>query len=125
MKLRLKENVSQQNIDSMYEALESKNFSAFAEITMKESNALHAVCLDTYPPIFYMNETSRQIIKAATVLNSAGAPRVAYSIDAGFHVFVFTHKDNADEVLTTMQKIDGIDHIIQTRIGKEGVKLHQ
>lgn len=91
---------------------------------MKESNSLHAVCLDTYPPIFYMNETSRLIIKAATALNAAsGAPRVAYSIDAGFHVFVFTHKDSAAEVLSKMQGIEGIDHIIQTRIGKEGVKL--
>ena len=59
MKLRLKENVSQYNIDGMKTALESKDFKAFSEITMKESNSLHAVCLDTYPPIFYMNETSR------------------------------------------------------------------
>ena len=103
MKLRLKENVSQHNIDGMYQALDALNFPAFAEITMKESNALHAVCLDTYPPIFYMNETSRLIIKAATAINSASpAPRVAYSIDAGFHVFVFTLKDSAAEVLSTM-----------------------
>ena len=108
----------------MYQALDSRNFAAFAEITMKESNALHAVCLDTYPPIFYMNETSRLIIKAATTLNTdPKSPRVAYSIDAGFHVFVFTLKGDAAEVLSTMQKIDGIDHIIQTRIGKDGVKL--
>ena len=103
MKLRLKENVSQQNIDMMYEALDACNFPAFAEITMKESNVLHAVCLDTYPPIFYMNETSRQIIKAATAINSASAgPRVAYSIDAGFHVFVFTLKESATDVLPAL-----------------------
>ena len=82
----------------MKEALESKNFKGFAEITIKESNSLHAVCLDTYPPIFYMNETSRQIIKCCTVLNSKGDPIVAYSIDAGFHVFVFTLKENAELV---------------------------
>ncbi len=64
---------------------------------MSESNQLHAVCLDTYPPIFYMNETSRMIIKAATSLNSESA-RVAYSIDAGFHVFLFTLRENVDLV---------------------------
>jgi diphosphomevalonate decarboxylase len=94
MRLRLNENLSQSNIDRLSLALESRDFPAFAEITMRESNALHAVCLDTYPPIFYMNETSKQIIKAATAMNSERI-RVAYSIDAGFHVFVFTQKEDA------------------------------
>ena len=53
----------------MKAALEAGDFKLFAEITMKESNSLHAVCLDTYPPIFYMNEISRQIIKTCTILN--------------------------------------------------------
>jgi mevalonate pyrophosphate decarboxylase len=48
---------------------------------------------------------------------------VAYSIDAGFHVFVFTLNTDAAEVIETLQKIDGIEKIIETRIGREGVKL--
>ena len=85
----------------MIQALEACNFHEFAEITMKESNSLHAVCLDTYPPIFYMNETSRLIIKACTEVNSKQV-RVAYSIDAGFHVFLFTLKENASDVLASV-----------------------
>lgn len=66
MQLRLKENISQKNIDSLKIALQNRDFQIFSEITMKESNSLHAVCLDSYPPIFYMNETSKDIVSLIT-----------------------------------------------------------
>jgi diphosphomevalonate decarboxylase len=66
MALRLADNVPQRHINELTGFLEERNFSKFAELTMRESNQLHAVCLDTYPPIFYMNETSKHIIKACT-----------------------------------------------------------
>jgi diphosphomevalonate decarboxylase len=28
---------------------------------MADSNQFHATCLDTLPPIFYLNDTSRQV----------------------------------------------------------------
>jgi diphosphomevalonate decarboxylase len=90
---------------------------------MRESNQLHAVCLDTYPPIFYMNETSRLIIKTATMLNMQGENIVAYSIDAGFHVFLFCLKERQESVLEAVSTLQGIDKVIQTRIGRDGVKL--
>lgn len=46
----------------MIEALRRKDFAAFAELTMKDSNQFHATCLDTYPPIFYLNSVSQQVI---------------------------------------------------------------
>lgn len=46
----------------MIEAVQRKDFVAFAELTMKDSNQFHATCLDTYPPIFYLNSVSQQVI---------------------------------------------------------------
>lgn len=46
----------------MIEAVRRKDFAAFAELTMKDSNQFHATCLDTYPPIFYLNSVSQQVI---------------------------------------------------------------
>jgi diphosphomevalonate decarboxylase len=41
------------------EAYANRDFETFGRITMQDSNQFHAVCLDTYPPIFYMNDTSK------------------------------------------------------------------
>jgi diphosphomevalonate decarboxylase len=46
----------------MIEAVHKRDFIAFAELTMKDSNQFHATCLDTYPPIFYLNDMSRRVI---------------------------------------------------------------
>ena len=48
-------------------------------IYLKESNQLHAVCQDTYPPITppYMNSTSHRIVQLVTEYNNFyGFPKV-------------------------------------------------
>ena len=36
---------------------------------MKESNQLHALCLDTKPPLFYMNDQTKAIISQVEDIN--------------------------------------------------------
>lgn len=63
-----------------------RNFEEFGRITMQDSNQFHATCLDTYPPIFYMNDVSRSIIRIITAYNKYyGQIRAAYTFDAGAH----------------------------------------
>lgn len=50
--------------------MEEKDFHAFSQITMKESNQLHAICLDTTPAIFYINQTSKNIINLVRDINA-------------------------------------------------------
>ena len=50
-----------ERICAMERAIHHRDFPAFAELTMKDSNQFHAVCLDTYPPITYLNDTSRKV----------------------------------------------------------------
>lgn len=52
-------------------AIHDKNFEEFGRITMEDSNQFHATCLDTYPPIFYMNDVSKQIIQVLTHYNES------------------------------------------------------
>ena len=66
---------------------------------MKESNQLHAICLDTSPPLFYMNQYSKHILNLVRDLNAEQKdPIAAYSVDAGFHVQVFAMKEHAQKV---------------------------
>lgn len=47
-------------IDQMERAIKSRDFEEFAKITCADSNQFHATCLDTSPPIFYLNDVSRR-----------------------------------------------------------------
>ena len=62
----------------MEEAILKKDFESFAKITMQDSNQFHAVCLDTYPPISYMNDTSHRIAAAIHAFNDKHGVKVCY-----------------------------------------------
>ncbi|KAB5539079.1 hypothetical protein DKX38_016612 [Salix brachista] len=47
----------------MEEAIKNRDFGSFAQLACADSNQFHAVCLDTCPPIFYMNDTSHRQVK--------------------------------------------------------------
>jgi len=70
--------------EAIIKAIISKDFDTFADITMKDSNQFHAVCLDTFPPNVYMNDTSHAIVNLIHAYNRAsGKTKVAYTFDAG------------------------------------------
>jgi diphosphomevalonate decarboxylase len=60
-----------QRMAEIEEAIAERDFEKFAKCTIKDSNQFHAVCLDTYPPIFYMNDVSRAVVNMLTKYNKA------------------------------------------------------
>lgn len=91
-------------IEEMNEAVRRKDFATFAELTMKDSNQFHATCLDTYPPIFYLNSVSQQIIHAVHRYNSHyGETRVAYTFDAGPNAVIFTLEQHVPEFVQVVK----------------------
>lgn len=60
-----------QRIDAIKEAIVTRDFEKFAEITMQDSNTFHAVCMDTYPPCVYMNDTSHAVVEMVHAFNEA------------------------------------------------------
>jgi diphosphomevalonate decarboxylase len=69
--------IAPRRCEEMTEAIVERDFTKFAELTMRESNQFHAVCLDTYPPIFYLNAVSHAIIEMVHTYNlHKGKPAV-------------------------------------------------
>ncbi|KAI8384337.1 diphosphomevalonate decarboxylase [Radiomyces spectabilis] len=100
MKERVK--IVPERMQAMKDAILSKDFQSFAELTMRDSNQFHAVCLDTYPPIFYLNDTSRAIIRLIHEYNSSspdGKLKAAYTYDAGPNAVIYAPKENMREII--------------------------
>ncbi|KAK9170419.1 hypothetical protein Syun_002559 [Stephania yunnanensis] len=53
----------------MEEAIRTCDFPSFARLTCADSNQFHAVCLDTSPPIFYMNNTSHRQVPHSFIVS--------------------------------------------------------
>ncbi|XP_073320518.1 diphosphomevalonate decarboxylase [Pagrus major] len=88
----------------MIEAVRRKDFAAFAELTMKDSNQFHATCLDTYPPIFYLNSVSQQVINLVHRYNRHyGETRVTYTFDAGPNAVIFILQQHVPEFVRVVQ----------------------
>jgi diphosphomevalonate decarboxylase len=84
-------NVVPARMEEMEAAYKAKDFDSFGQLTMKDSNQFHAVCMDTYPPIFYMNDVSRMIVKIVHAYNKwSNEIRAAYTFDAGPNAVLYT-----------------------------------
>ncbi|KAJ3414591.1 diphosphomevalonate decarboxylase [Chytridiales sp. JEL 0842] len=102
---------AQKHMDAMTKAIADRNYDIFAELTMKDSNQFHAVCLDTFPPIFYMNDISRGIISMVHAYNRAAEEldrkegkevrkyHAAYTYDAGPNAVLYVLEKDVAEVL--------------------------
>ena len=75
-------------------SISNQDFKTFGRITMQDSNQFHATCLDTFPPIFYMNDVSRAIMQLVHKYNEACGKIVAYTFDAGPNTVIFVEKPN-------------------------------
>ncbi|KAK9315935.1 GHMP kinase [Lipomyces starkeyi] len=84
-----------QRFKEMSQAIVNKDFETFGKLTMIDSNQFHAVCLDSSPPVFYMNDTSRLVIGLIEKVNMIyGRVVAAYTFDAGPNsVLYYLEKD--------------------------------
>lgn len=93
-----------QRIKQLTAAIKSRDFATYAEITMKESNQLHAIALDTYPPCVYMNDVSHAIVNFVHDYNEAvGSLQVAYTFDAGPNGCLYVLAEHVPRLLAAVQ----------------------
>ncbi|KAL4921234.1 GHMP kinase [Aspergillus aurantiobrunneus] len=89
-------------------AIQNRDFPVFAEITMRDSNGFHATCLDSWPPIFYMNDVSRAAVRLVHDINNIfGRTVCAYTFDAGPNAVIYYLEKDSDIVAGTFKSILG------------------
>eukprot|EP00047_Mylnosiga_fluctuans_P014303 m.37298 g.37298 ORF g.37298 m.37298 type:complete len:422 (-) comp5437_c0_seq4:139-1404(-) len=88
-------------MEEMKAAITARDFETFGRLTIQDSNQFHAVCLDTYPPITYLNDTSRAVIDLCTRYNKhAGKIKAAYTFDAGPNAVIYALAADVPEILS-------------------------
>nr|XP_023907942.1 diphosphomevalonate decarboxylase-like [Quercus suber] len=102
------EHVVPKRMKAMEKAIHERNFENFATLTTKDSNNFHATCLDTDPPIFYMNSTSQAAVRFCEAINNiAGKTVCAYTFDAGPNAVVYYLVDHEVQVAGTFKAVLG------------------
>jgi diphosphomevalonate decarboxylase len=93
------EEIVPKRMKAMERAIHDRDFEAFARLATKDSNNFHACCLDTDPPIFYLNDTSRAAIRLCEAINNMyPSPVCAYTFDAGPNAVIYYLADHETEV---------------------------
>ncbi|PIO03737.1 diphosphomevalonate decarboxylase [Candidatus Micrarchaeota archaeon CG10_big_fil_rev_8_21_14_0_10_54_18] len=111
-------------IEDVKAAVLAKDFNKFGELVMRESNDLHSVMLDTWPPILYLNDVSKEIIYAVHEYNeNAGKIVAAYTFDAGPNAHVYTTEDQVKGIKEMLSKIKGIQKTVVCKVGAGPKKL--
>ncbi|MFH1106632.1 MAG: diphosphomevalonate decarboxylase [Candidatus Micrarchaeota archaeon] len=101
------------------EAIRQKNLDALLSETMKESNCMHAVMLDSFPPITHLTDASRAVIDAVHEFNSAlGETAAGYTFDAGPNAQIITTEKRAGAMRKMLSEIPGVQQLFVCRAGK-------
>jgi diphosphomevalonate decarboxylase len=112
----------QRAVNEVERAISRKDFKRLAFLTMRDSNAMHATMLDSWPPIIYMNDVSRAVVEAVQAYNEkAGSPKAAYTFDAGPNAHVITTRKEAGRIAGMLKRIKGVRRVIVSGVG-EGSK---
>ena len=110
-----------ERIQKMKLAIQERDFATFADSTMKDSNSFHAACLDTFPPIFYLNDTSRTIIRLVEELNRIAKMTVAaYTFDAGPNAVIYYLEENEPWIMALLTTcFEGVPGLERVKVAKE------
>jgi len=93
-------------------SIEKKIEGLFYELIMKHSNSMHAVIMDSWPPLHYLNDISFSVMETIYEYGKAG-----YTFDAGPNPHIITREGNVGEVEELLKGL-GIEKVRLSRVGE-------
>ncbi len=112
---------AEKRVKEMIDAYKKKDFNAVAELTMRDSNEMHALMLSTRPSIRYLNKASHGIMDIIEELNEKeGTNIAAYTFDAGPNAQIITLSKHKSKVMQALRPLEDTGEIIYTKTSTVG-----
>ncbi|KAF2368885.1 Diphosphomevalonate decarboxylase [Trinorchestia longiramus] len=109
MNMRLTSTVEQRT-KSIMKAIAEKDWSSFCDLTMSDSQEMHAACMTACPPLMYMTDTSHAVVELVHEYNKIvvkeGQPslKICYTFDAGPNACLFVPAVAVGQVTSLLLK---------------------
>ncbi len=114
----LRPKFAEEGIVTVEKAIAGKDIDALSKAIMRDSNNMHATMLDTWPPIMYLTDASKDIIYGIHELNDANGKRIAgYTFDAGPNAHIITTEKNRKKIMDMLSGIRGVRQTIEGHMG--------
>lgn len=108
-------------IARMEEALQTKNFQLFGDVTEEDCLDMHHVMQTQNPPLMYWRDATKRIMDAVVSWRKNGLP-VYFTIDAGPNVHVICEGKDEARILEMIKQIQGVRDVIVNKPAR-GVHL--
>ena len=105
-------------------AITEKNFHQLGKIAEQNCLKMHQVMKTSQPSIDYWNLATHVCIDNVKVMQKKGIP-VFFTIDAGPQVKIICEPDVSNEVVSVMERVPGVQSIIESRLGKGARIIHE
>lgn len=79
------------------EYIKTRDHQSLFKLIMRESNEIHSIMFESYPPIRYINDEGFSIMEKVHEFNNPEI-RIAYTFDAGTNPFIFVLEKDVEEV---------------------------
>jgi diphosphomevalonate decarboxylase len=100
-----------QRLAQCRQAILACDFEAFAEVTERDNNLMHAVMMTSRPPLFYWQPATIAVIEAVKAWRGQGIA-ACYTIDAGPNVHVICERNAKEQVEKRLRQIPGVRDVL-------------
>lgn len=101
----------EETFDDIIKAIRDRDVNSFFRLTMRHSNSMHAIILDSWPSMSYLNDKSFVVMDWVHEFGKA-----AYTFDAGPNPHILVLEENVQEVVNFLEGLGA--KVIVSKIGK-------
>ncbi len=117
-------NNHQEDIQLAVRAIDAKDFHQLGKISEQNCLKMHNVMKTSKPPIDYWNSETYACVETVKDMQEKGIP-VFFTIDAGPQVKIICEPDVSKEVVSLMEKLPGVQSIIESSLGQGARIIHE